>query len=379
MFNSETLEVAIGMVFLFLMMSIVCTAIREYLEGLLRWRAKDLEKGVRTLLDDRDGTLTAQFFRHPVIASLFDGDYRPKGRNLPSYIPSAHFATAFLDLVVRGAVSADAPAAKRAAAVRDDDAAPPPAVGFTGVPTGVAHAAAVGAGSRTLTIANLRAGAQALPTPHLQRFVLSVIDHADDDVEKARAAVQAWFDGTMDRVAGWYKRHTQAILFLLGIGAAVVMNVDALYVMERLTTDKTFREAVVAGASKADASGRPAAGDSGDALRQTRAELVRVGLPLGWVGCKPDVWFPLPQQICTDDLKKPTSEFRRDDVYAVLKMVLGWLVTAFAVMLGAPFWFDVLDQFMVVRSTVKPREKSREEASKDRVDRKTPVPAPPPP
>jgi hypothetical protein len=41
-------------------------------------------------------------------------------------------------------------------------------------------------------------------------------------------------------------------------------------------------------------------------------------------------------------------------------------VTAIAVSLGAPFWFDVLNKFVVVRSTVKPREKSQEEKSKDR-------------
>ena len=50
---------------------------------------------------------------------------------------------------------------------------------------------------------------------------------------------------------------------------------------------------------------------------------------------------------------------------ALLKAVIGWFVTAFAIMLGAPFWFDVLNRFMVVRSTVKPSEKSQSEASKD--------------
>jgi hypothetical protein len=46
--------------------------------------------------------------------------------------------------------------------------------------------------------------------------------------------------------------------------------------------------------------------------------------------------------------------------------LLGWLITAFAVSLGAPFWFDLLNKIMVIRSTVKPREKSREEGSEDR-------------
>ena len=47
-------------------------------------------------------------------------------------------------------------------------------------------------------------------------------------------------------------------------------------------------------------------------------------------------------------------------------VVCGWLVTAFAVMLGAPFWFDVLNKFMIIRSTVKPHEKSAEAGSEDR-------------
>jgi hypothetical protein len=44
-------------------------------------------------------------------------------------------------------------------------------------------------------------------------------------------------------------------------------------------------------------------------------------------------------------------------------------MTALAIALGAPFWFDVLNKFMVVRSTVKPREKSQEEGSEDRAPR----------
>jgi hypothetical protein len=51
---------------------------------------------------------------------------------------------------------------------------------------------------------------------------------------------------------------------------------------------------------------------------------------------------------------------------AILLTGLGWLCTALAVMLGAPFWFDVLNKVMVIRSTVKPHEKSKEEASEDR-------------
>jgi hypothetical protein len=42
------------------------------------------------------------------------------------------------------------------------------------------------------------------------------------------------------------------------------------------------------------------------------------------------------------------------------------LITGFAISQGAPFWFDLLNRFMVVRSTVKPNEKSEEQPSKER-------------
>jgi hypothetical protein len=49
-----------------------------------------------------------------------------------------------------------------------------------------------------------------------------------------------------------------------------------------------------------------------------------------------------------------------------LTKILGLLLTAFAISLGAPFWFDVLNKIIVVRSTVKPKEKSPEEPAVDK-------------
>ena len=54
---------------------------------------------------------------------------------------------------------------------------------------------------------------------------------------------------------------------------------------------------------------------------------------------------------------------------AALVSAPGWIMTALAISLGAPFWFDILNKFMIVRTTVKPHEKSGEEASKDPVGR----------
>ena len=53
------------------------------------------------------------------------------------------------------------------------------------------------------------------------------------------------------------------------------------------------------------------------------------------------------------------------DYQKLLRLLAGWLITAIALSLGAPFWFDTLNKFMVVRGTVKPQEKSQSEKSKD--------------
>ncbi|MDE2298124.1 MAG: hypothetical protein KGL99_16050 [Burkholderiales bacterium] len=364
MLNSETLEVAIGMAFLFLAVSLICTAIKEWLEGIFKWRAMDLERALRTLLADPDGTTTGQLLRHPLLYSLFPGDYDPaqlrsswltpgkeslhmrlsQRRNLPSYIPAGQFAVALLDCVARGPTSSDGADTTAAAATLH----PGP-----------------------LSVAALRQSAMALASPHLQRAVLAALDHSAGDLATARSNIERWFNGTMDRASGWYKRRTQALLFLLGLAAAVVMNIDALHVMQHLTADKAYREVVVKEAGTVAAPGEPASAVQLERMRNARSALERVGMPIGWRAWRPasaaagSQALPLPTQLC---VPLDGSLCRRAQWLGAdwLEVLCGWLLTAFAVMLGAPFWFDVLNKFIVIRSTVKPHEKSAEAASEDR-------------
>jgi hypothetical protein len=363
MFNSETLEVAIGMAFLFLSVALTCTAVREWLEGILKWRAMDLERGLRTLLGDADGSLTSQLLRHPVLDSLFAGQYDPaqlrkswltpgKGslhmrfsrrRNLPSYIPATQFAVAFLDTVARGPL-AGAPA------------------------SGDVESALSTIHPGPLSVDALRQSALGLGSPQLQRVLLSALDHSAGDLAQARLNIERWFNGTMDRTSGWYKRRTQAVLFLLGLAVAAGMNIDALHIMQRLMTDKAFRAVVVNQAAVAPGPAEAASAAQGVRIATARQALEQVAMPFGWRRWSPapaSPARPVPMQLCEGSA---ASSCQRGEWLGAdwLPVAAGWLVTAFAVMLGAPFWFDVLNRFMVIRSTVKPHEKSPEEASQDR-------------
>src|SRR5947207_7576079 len=114
MFGSEVLDIGIGIIFVFLLVSLIASAIREGIEGWLKTRATHLEAGIRELLHDPTGLgLAKQFFEHPLIYSLYSGEYTPRkdgilpialtgGGNLPSYIPSRNFALALMDMAARG-------------------------------------------------------------------------------------------------------------------------------------------------------------------------------------------------------------------------------------------------------------------------------------
>ena len=109
--------------------------------------------------------------------------------------------------------------------------------------------------------------------------------------------------------------------------------------------------ALVAEAQKAVDAGQATEGS----YDQTKKRLEDLHLPIGWS----KGWgAPLTRLERNDEGFSPWN-----DVFGPL---IGWLITAFAATLGAPFWFDVLNKFMVIRSTVKPREKSQEEGSEDR-------------
>jgi hypothetical protein len=169
-------------------------------------------------------------------------------------------------------------------------------------------------------------------------------------LNRARANNEAWYDSPMDRVSGWYKRTTHWVIFWIALALAVGLNIDTLAIADYLYRHDAAREAVVALA--ADASDNDSA--AGITYREAATQLRSLGLPMGWSDAwrRPDVsgaWYAA--------------------VWGIAGPVLGWLVTAFAATLGAPFWFDLLNKIMVIRSTVKPHEKSPEEASEDRQPR----------
>ena len=339
MFGSTILDVAIGVIFVFVLVSIICSAIREGIESILKTRAAHLEHGIRELLHDRAGTgLAKDLFQHPLVAALYENDYesarpahdgkkRPwalaRGGKMPSYIPSRSFAVALMDLAVRG----------REITPENSSASAP-----------------------VLSLQSLRDGVSNLQNDKVQRALLVAIDSAQGDLNRAQANLEAWYESGMDRVSGWYKRSTHRVLFMIGLFVAVSLNVDTMAIARHLYQDSGARAAVVARAGALNTAGPTQVAD----YQAARAALDSLPLPIGWQRNRHE--FPRIKNFGTFWVG-----------YAI--PVIGWIMTALAATLGAPFWFDVLNKVMVIRSTVKPHEKSGEEGSEDRKNDRKPATA----
>jgi hypothetical protein len=342
MFGSSIIEVAIGLIFVYLLMSLICSAANEIIESFLKNRATDLERGIRELFNQSGGDgLVAAFYKHPLIDGLFRGMYkREKSEkvgffdylwrtDLPSYIPARNFSFAVLDLMLHPPSDANAS--------RDDK------------PGGTEGAAVVGAVLPVTMEAVRLAIRKNMGDTQVGRAMRTLAEQAGDDLNALRANIEAWFDGSMDRVSGTYKRRTKWIIFTIGFTLTILLNANTITIARRLSNDTTLRNLVVA---QAEAFAKQPNATTPD-LQADRAALDQLGLPLGW-----------PEGIEFYPFAKSGRKLNPWD--HILLPLLGWLLTAGAISLGAPFWFDLLNKFMVIRATVKPHEKSPEEGSEDR-------------
>jgi hypothetical protein len=290
---STIFDVVMGILLLYLILSMVVSAANEFLSSLLQLRARHLEYFVKTLFTD-SGIKSTELFDKTFITTIQEKNRRP------SYIQAQDFTQALLDLVVsKSAIDAAL-------------AAPPP---------------------QPVTLEVLQNSLNTLPeNSPLKKVLASAIDKAQGDVTQVAAHLQAWYDNSMDRVGGWFKRQVQLIMLGLGLLIALVFNVDTIAYADRLLQSPALRSVI----SEVAAKQQPNATDPA-LIANLKTQLEQLNIPIGW----------------GDALPLETKDFGW-----WLKKILGLLITGFAVSQGAPFWFDVLNKVTNLRSTGKPPEKA---------------------
>ena len=479
MFGSGVLDTVIGLIFVFLLVSMLVTIANEIIASALLSRAKWLRFGIDRLLGSE---WARQLYAHPLIESTSkSGAAAAQGRDGPSYIPSRSFANVLMEIVRHNTAGM---ARCKAALQSLIDAASAPDATVESLAKQVAaavaelrslgplgqaiaqdlarrHAAA--SGSATYTVADAQADIvrfidaissgyvrqmiEEFPDQRLRKLLLTLFDDAKNDVDKFKENIEAWFNNGMDRVNGWYKRKSQWVVAGLALGIAVLMNVDAILIFKHLQANPGAREAMVnqaraytearqreeAAPTSANA-GTVTGGDrtsgaiplpagagfkdgtqvritSSDATVRILTPVVTVGPETRSVEFKADTEFidkpatasisartggkPIEGAVFQLELKPSLpAQFRslQANAYALaipigwvatgtsqevrngqilptsggeyrdrfLQHVLGWLLTALAATLGAPFWFDTLNRIISIRSSGKaPEERPR--------------------
>jgi putative peptidoglycan binding protein len=331
--NFAELDVAIGLSLVYLVLSLLCSSIQEAISSYRGWRASTLEQGIRNLLQKQPfsnphgepSDLADAVYAHPLVNALAPGETKP------SYIAGRTFAQALL---------------------------------------GVLHASAGTDG----TLAALPRAIAALPNGDVRAALQTFVLEAGDDVAAIRANIERWFDDTMERVSGWYKRHVTLALRIIAVVVAVGMNVDTIRIVTALREIPALREGAVASARDAvanrDSLLTPRAREARDAeLEQT---LKRLDLPMGL----PTPWWPSVLALVSDKTsaassrgnEPPTDESPQllegeDLAWAILSTVVGWFITAAALSLGAPFWFDTLNKLLNLRSAGPKPQREDEKAA----------------
>lgn len=314
--GNTAIDVAIGLAFVYLLFSVLCSAVQEAIAGVLDWRSATLEAGLRNLLED-DGqksggapvraadvaplppdepqakadpppTLTDQVLGNGLMRMMYQPSkllFR-KGRRGPSYIPSRTFSAALLNVI----------------------APPQPHEQMADIRNAIAGSDLIPAGTKTVLV--------------------SFASDAVKDRDQLREEIEHWFDSAMDRVSGWYKRRTQVVICVLSFVVAVGLNVNTVSIADRLVNDEGLRAALVQSATNTAAK-------PGETISKAAGQIQSLGLPIGWN-------------------KKPGDPARVSFSKHWGRAIGGWLITFLALSLGAPFWFDALGKIAGLRATGPP-------------------------
>jgi hypothetical protein len=314
--TNGAIDVAIALILLYLLLSLIVTVINEQIATALDLRAETLSSALAELLDDP--TLKADFENHGLIAGL----------NAAVADDRSSIFFRFLAWLCRQITRSGKPTSD-------------PRVSYL---SGKTFALAIlGSLDPTKPIPlfdDMNAAVEHMPDTNIRDALLAQLATANGSLEKLRDNIATWFDSSMDRVSGVYKRSLKRISFVVGLLLVVVVNADTLTVSKSLWNDASLRAGMVQNASAV--LGKSVSGTDDSAIQKIKSdqELLRP-LPLGW----------------------GRSSISRDQspdlAFTIVAKIIGLLFTALAISLGAPFWFDLLGMFMQIRGTGEKPEKTQ--------------------
>jgi len=301
--------------------------------------------GISQIADDLTKTKLSQaFYDHPLIKYLAaDNSFL---KNIPSYIDPETFSKVVVDLL-RG----------QNIAVGSSDRQP--------IQT-------------SLTSGRIEWDKKVKIEPETLSYLRSIWADSQGDVIKFKANLEQWFNEMMDRATGWYKKYTQIILLGVGLVIAGSFNVDTIKIVRILENNPAIRDQVLAQANayskehkdldgqiaqqeaKVNSFGKPTAKDNAAKLAAEKKSLDQKKASKALE----DTLFSQANHLVGKDINQVNSVLSLGWNGGFCKnfeitSLLGWVLTALAISMGAPFWFDLLNKLVQLRSSVAPKDDAK--------------------
>lgn len=327
MFDSKIIDLVVVLSFTYFILSLIVTAINEFIQSLLNKRGKMLEEALKGFLfDDEWKKLYSSISKSPFITSLKKTD-----ENHPAYIPAENFSMALIH------------------ATKDIKTA-------------------------EVTMESIKNYINALPESETKEFMQGMLLKSGNELNKFISEVEKYFNNAMDRVSGWYRKSVKNWVIGISIFVAIIFNIDTINLITKMYSAPDLKSKAdnvselvlkinVDGSIKKDAAKKEGniktskdsigAKDTVDGNNIDKEKLAKnintfveymdkAGVPYGWT---------------KDNYPKCTGNFADNLINWIIKLI-GLFITTVALYLGAPFWFDLLSKIVNIRGTgKKPEEK----------------------
>ncbi|MCX6276902.1 MAG: hypothetical protein NT004_02245 [Bacteroidetes bacterium] len=431
MFNSVVLDVVIGLVFIYLLYSLLATILSELIATKLGLRARNLKEAIDRMLNDEKetvwwfrlwdsmklmknpkNTVVNKFYNHPEIKYL--------GSSGVFKIPSTYKATSFSKTVM-SMILGDAPMNKEEIERKLKEivdkvkevkkATEMVAIAKQSLKGSIKSEENSGTNKKTSKKAlrdALNAKKKAKESvenvkifdPETAEYIQNLWNDSYGDIVKFKLLMEGWFDRTMEQSIEWYKRKIQVVTFILGFCIAWFFCVDTFSIIDKLSVDKDARDKMVSMANafvqntksvidtstmnKTDLRTYTQKLDSLlDVKKKLDVDIANANTILGLGAWLPDsgkVFIrhdtiiclpPIDNLIFTKGEKQTCNGkigFTFPDklcyfFYLFFHHFWGFLITAIAISLGAPFWFDLLNKLMKLRTSTKESTNSAADAN----------------
>lgn len=329
---------AIGLILVYLILSLIVSSMQEAIASWFSLRGKHLGHALDQMLTNEktteqglelDKTLLNKFQNHPTYDNLVVSKQGKNGgkTNHPSYMSAATFASILFHILD---------------------------------------------GS---DIKKLTAAINTMEDGKLKKFLQDTLAEANNDLTIFRQKIEYWYDQVMSRVSGWYKRYSHRIIMVLGLLLAVYMNADTLSIyvkMSNVAAGSAQEQAINALADNFADSRYAAYNQQLDRIKQdlasaaTQADSIRFDSAL--VAHNRQLLSQVDSLYTTATAdnsplglgwtKAEWTTLKSSGFLSWFNKLIGFLITAFAISLGAPFWFDMLKKIINIRNAGPVHEES---------------------